>query len=163
MPVESCIPIVPSAYLERPWQVHMVYLRHPGADAVVHEARPSPTTATPEGDILAAAVTPATTLDTSQFSEKPELTAQQLDRIAGHYRFDGLPLELVVERRGNRAVFMAPPALPYFLPLIAEDPPSFASVDGGTFRFKADETGRVTGFEGTDPGGAPMSGRRISP
>jgi len=162
--LESEITITDPEYLERPWQVHMVYLRHPVLTRLVHESDIFANDRTQPGEGIVADAGPRAVLDPSYLPEKePELTAEQLDRVAGRYAFNEQPLELVVERRGNRVVFKAPPALNFFLPLYARDPLNFVAVDGGTFRFLTDDRGRVIGFEGTNPAGMPMTGRRISP
>ncbi len=161
--LESEITITDPEYLERPWQVHMVYLRHPVLTRLVHESDIFANDRTQPGEGIVADAGPRAVLDPSYLPEKePELTAEQLDRVAGRYAFNEQPLELVVERRGNRVVFKAPPALNFFLPLYARDPLNFVAVDGGTFRFLTDDRGRVIGFEGTNPAGVPMTGRRIS-
>lgn len=162
--IEGEMTITDPVTLTAPWTVSLAYVRIETMDRLIHESdifdndrslvdRESLTIAPPR----------AATFEPVSLPTSVELAPAELDRIVGRYAFEGLPLELIVERRDAGLAFQVPPSLTTFLPLFAESPLSFASIDGATFRFLVDEAGNVTGFEGTGPNGMPMSGKRVSP
>lgn len=162
--IESEMTITDPVTLTAPWTVSLAYVRVDTMDRLIHESDifendrsvvdgDSPTIAPPRAATFEPVSLPATV----------ELAPAELDRIVGRYAFEGLPLELIVERRDAGLAFQVPPSLTTFLPLFAESSLSFASIDGARFRFTIDEAGSVTGFEGTGPNGMPMSGKRVSP
>lgn len=162
--IEGEMTITDPVTLTAPWTVSLAFVRVEAMDRLIHESdifendrslvdRESLTIAPPR----------AATFEPISLPTTVELSPAELDRIVGRYAVEGLPLELIVERQEGRLVFQVPPSLTTFLPLFAESPLSFASIDGGTFRFLVDEAGSVTGFEGTAPNGMPVTGKRIAP
>ncbi|HYD24543.1 MAG TPA: hypothetical protein VEB68_07080 [Croceibacterium sp.] len=163
--LESDITITDPETLERPWVVHMVYLRHPVIDRLVHEGDVSlnnrivlenglPTIAALDE------VAPVVPLPPSL-----KLAAAELDRVAGKYALEHAPIEFTFERRGERLFMRVDPPQPFFMPVRAADPLNYVSVTpigNGTFRFELDDAGNVTGFRGTSPEGLPMTARRKS-
>src|SRR5690606_265202 len=162
--IESEMTITDPVTLTAPWTVSLAYVRGDARDRLIHESDIfEHDRSVVEGDSPTIAPPRAATFEPVSLPTSVELSPAELDRVVGRYAFEGLPLELIVERGGGRLLFQVPPSLTTFLPLFAESPLSFASIDGGTFRFLVDEAGNVTGFEGTGPNGMPMTGKRISP
>jgi len=155
--IENEITITDPATLATPWIVHVAYIPA-GIDRLVQDAYQDRNdtagqTIAPPAEEFAPVPLPPETM----------LSAAELDRVAGRYEDDTGPAELIVERRDERLYFKVPPFLTVFLPLFADAPLSFTSLDGARFRFITDETGQVTGFEGANPAGEPASGKRAAP
>ncbi len=167
--IESDITITDPETLEQPWEVHMVYNRHPVLDRLVHEGdllqnnrvviRGGVTTiagadeeAGPETAAPAAAPPPAPV-------QIVDLSAEQLDRVAGKYLLENPPFELTFERRGQRLFLRVDPVQPFFLPVQSVGAQEFV-IGTAKFQFTSDAEGAVTGFTGTRPDGTPMKGNR---
>ncbi len=158
--IEGEMTITDPVTLAGPWTVRFAFVPA-GIDRLIHEGDTlidrnqvqdgRATIAPPSGEWFEEVPLPP----------EPALSAAELDRLVGRYAFDGQPLELIVERRGDRLFATVPPMRTVPLPLFAEAPLSFAGVDGGTFRFTTDAAGQVTGFEGTSLFGQPTKGKRI--
>lgn len=162
--IEGEMTITDPVTLTAPWTVSLAYVRVDAMDRLIHESDIFENDrSVVEGDSSTIAPPRAATFEPVALPATVALAPAALDRVVGRYVFEGLPLELIVERRDDGLVFQVPPSLTTFLPLFAESPSSFASIDGATFRFLIDEAGRVTGFEGTGPNGMPMSGKRVIP
>lgn len=164
--IESDVTITDPETLERPWQVHMVYNRHPILKRLVHE-----------GDILAnnrivdenGHMTIAGPNDQPKIqpvATRPEvkLSPVELDRLVGKYRFDGAPLVLTAERRGDRLFVRIDPPQPVFLPVHAADASTFFSrmQEKSEIHFTMGPDGTATGLTGTDPNGQPISAKRVT-
>jgi hypothetical protein len=163
--LESDVTITDPQYLEAPWHVHMVYVRHPVLRRLVHEGDMS------TYDRLVVENGTTRIVQASQklsfgadVPKTVKLGPAELDRVVGRYALEGAPMPatLVVERRGDRLFFQAPPVQLISLPLLAEGPLRFAPLPGGQLRFITDARGTVTGFEGTAPNGQPVNGRRVT-
>jgi hypothetical protein len=162
--IEGEMTITDPATLTAPWTIPLAYKRIEGLDRLIHDGD------TFENDRSVAdenswGIAPPRD---KAFTPRPlpaeaPLSTAELDRIVGTYAFEGAPLKLIVERRDKRLHFEVPPALIHFLPMFAQSPVSFISIDGGTFQFTVDEAGNVTGFTGTGSDGAPVSGKRVVP
>jgi hypothetical protein len=161
--IESEVTVMDAETLTQPWQVHMVYLRHPANDRLVHDGE------TYENDRLvfeggsATISDPADAVPAARSPARPsvELSAAQLDRVVGSYTFDGTPAKLTIERRGDRLFSRIDPFRPLFLPMQADDDLSFFSpTDGVSIRFIADGAGRIRRFEGKSPDNTPIAGAR---
>jgi hypothetical protein len=162
--LESDITVTDPATLERPWRLTMTYVRPKGIDRLIHD-----------GDMLdndrsvmtgdAGTITPPrerAPWPPPLGAADAELTEADMDRVAGVYVFDGAPLKLKVERRGQKLFFAVDPAQPFWLPLHARSALDFESMRA-PFHFTADATGQVTGFTGKQPDGTPVSGKRAPP
>lgn len=160
--IESDITITDPLMLEAPWNVHMVYLRHPVLDRLVHE-----------GDIFendrivavegGATIAPADAgpARTVQAPPAMSLSEAELERVAGEYAVDGAPLAIAFERRGSRLFYRVDPVLPGFMPLHASDALSFSSrIIPWTFRFTAAGGGEIAGLTATAPNGSTLTARR---
>jgi hypothetical protein len=156
--IENEVTITDPQYLTAPWKAQVTYHLAEGIDRLVQDAF--------EDRIDSDSQTIAPVRE--EFVPLPlptsvRLSTAELDRLVGRYGLDGTPLELVLERRGDR-LFFQPPGLADFIPMFAQGPLSFVSLDGGQFRFIADSSGRITGFEGTaQPGGTAETFTRKQP
>lgn len=159
--LESSITITDPETLERPWTVHMVYLRHPVIDRLIHEGHMlSNNRIVAEEDGLAIAP-PKPAPAPRKLRESARLNEAELDRVVGTYTFDNVPFELTLERRGERMFYRVDPPQPFALPIHPADPLHyFSRMHTGVFNFVADADGKVIGFTGTSPDGDPISGKR---
>src|SRR5690606_2920983 len=119
--IEGEMTITDPVTLTAPWTVSLAYVRVEAMDRLIHESdifdndrslvdRESLTIAPPR----------AATFEPISLQTTVELSPAELDRIVGRYAFEGLPLELIVERRDDSLVFQVPPSLTAFLPLFAD-------------------------------------------
>lgn len=159
--LEADFVITDPQLLERPWEVHMVYRRHPVLTRLVHDGdvfeNDRLVVSGQEMSIGEAAVRP------SGPSPRPTvaLSTAELDRVAGRYAIEGAPIELVVSRKGARLFARAEPLFPVDMPIHPSGPLTFFSrISAETLQFETDGDGRVTGLTGTSPEGVPFSGRR---
>jgi hypothetical protein len=159
--LESEITITDPVMLEKPWSLKMTYARPKGIDRLIHDGEmfenDRSETAAAGGTITAprekiSLPTPSTAADA-------RLTAAELDRIAGDYAYDGAPLRLKAEHRGDKLFVQILPVLPYWLPLHARGPLDFEFADL-PFHFTTDAAGQVAGFTTTNPDGTAASGKR---
>jgi hypothetical protein len=151
--IENEMTVTDPKYLTEPWTVRVSYVPA-GIDRLVQDAF--------DDRIDSSALTIAPKREEFRAPPLPkgfDLTEAQLDQFVGRYALEGAPLEFVFERRGDRLYFQ-PPGLSGFIPMIATGPVEFAPVAGGTFRFIADDSGGISGFEGVPPDGPPIKGRR---
>jgi hypothetical protein len=147
--IENEVTITDPHYLTAPWKAHLTYHLAEGIDRLVQDAFED------RNDTDAQTITPTR----AEFVPLPlpanvKLSTAELDRLAGRYGLDGTPLELVMERRGDR-LFFQPPGVANFIPMFAQGPLSFVSLDGAQMRFVADASGRITALEATRPNMAP--------
>lgn len=155
--IEAETTITDPATLSEPWIVRVTYVPA-GIDRLVQDAFED------RNDSVAGTIRPPRgELVPLPLPRNVALSSAELDRVVGRYTLDGSPFELLVERRGERLFFTIPPIQPGFLPMYAQAPLSFESIDGGKLRFIADAAGQVIGFEGTQPDGSPGTGKRKSP
>jgi hypothetical protein len=150
--------------LERPWEVHMVYLRHPVLTRLVHDGDvlENDRIETADGQLTITEVSAEPTR-ISPAREVATLTTAELDRVVGRYTLVGppIPIELVLTRRGNRVFSRAEPIFPIDMPILPSDPLNFFSrISPETYSFTTDTEGHITGFTGTTPQGDPMRATR---
>jgi hypothetical protein len=155
--IENEVTITDPRYLTAPWKAHVTYHLADGIDRLVQDAFED------RNDTDAQTIAPTR----EEFAPLPlpvnaKLNTAELDRLTGRYGLDGTPLELVLERRGDR-LFFQPPGIANFIPMFAQGPLSFVSLDGVQIRFVADSSGRITGLEATRPNMAPDKFTRKQP
>lgn len=147
--------------LERTWRTTMTYERHPVLARLVHDGD---TFENDRSDLNGGGSIISVSQDGAKQAkgvDRISLSVAELDKFTGTYAFDAAPLDLIVERRGDRLYFRVHPVLPDFQPLVVDDPVTFTSpVLGGTFRFAADGSDANGTFTGTSPDGVPISGKR---
>jgi hypothetical protein len=162
--IEGEITITDPVTLSAPWTVKFAFVPA-GIDRLVHE-----------GDTLldreqatatAAVITPPKEDPFDGITVPPELVLPpaQLDRIAGRYRFEGQPGELVVERRGDRLFYRAAgpgPGGGGARPLFADTPLSFSGINGESFKFTANGAGQVVAVERSGFGAQGLKGSRVA-
>jgi hypothetical protein len=152
--IESEVTITDPRYLTGPWKVHVTYHRAEGIDRLIQDAGED------RNDTDAQTITPVR----EQFAPPPlpkgaSLSLAQLDKLVGHYAVAGAPVEFEFVRKGDRLHFR-PPGLAAFIPMIARSSLIFVPIAGGEIRFIVDASGRVTGFEATQPDGTVVKGPR---
>jgi hypothetical protein len=162
--LESDITITDPKYLEKPWHVHMVYLRHSVLQRLVHEGDMGTYDRLVVDDGRPQIVEPP---PKPRFEPRPyksvKLDAAELDRLVGHYTVENTPLTLQVERRDQRLVLVwGLGGKSVSLPLLPEAALDFITVGNGRFRFTTDASGTVTGVEGNLMDGRPFKGKPLS-
>jgi hypothetical protein len=159
--IEGEMTITDPVTLTGPWTVKFAFVPA-GIDRLIHEGDTLLDREEVQGDkVVFSAPTGEWYEDIALPPEAPLSTAQ-LDRVVGHYAFEGQPSQLNIERRGDRLYMQITPFRPNFIPIYAEGPLSFVPVDGGAIRFTTDAAGGVTGFEGTNAFGQAMKGTRAA-
>jgi hypothetical protein len=158
--IEGEMTITDPVTLAAPWTVHFAFVPA-GIDRMVHEGDTLLDREKVQGN--AATIVPPSADPFASIAVPPELVLSpaQLDRLVGRYAFDDQPLQLVVERRGDRLFFTLPPTLKTPRALFADSPLSFTGISGETFRFLTDAAGQAVGFEGKGPDGQAVTGKRI--
>jgi hypothetical protein len=149
--IEGEMTITDPATLTGPWTIPLAYNRIEGLDRLIHDGDTFENDRSIAGD---GSWTIAPPRDQA-FTPRPlptnvKLVTAELDRLAGRYGLDGTPLELLIERRGDR-LFFQPPGLVNFIPMFAQGPLNFVGLDGAQFRFTVDPAGRIAGVEAAWP------------
>jgi len=155
--IENEVTITDPQYLTAPWKAHVTYHLAEGIDRLVQDAFED------RNDTGAQTITPVR----EEFAPLPlptnvTLSTAELDRLAGRYGLDGTPMELVIERRGDR-LFFQPPGIANFIPMFAQGALSFVTLDGAQVRFIAESSGQIAGLEAIRPQMAPDRFTRKQP
>jgi hypothetical protein len=152
--IENEMTITDPKYLTGPWTVRLTYIPA-GLDRLVLDASQDRNdtvtqtiTATPKDDFVV-----------EPLEKGVALSVAQLDGVVGRYVIAGTPIEFEFVRKEDRLYFQ-PPGFAALIPMIARSPLVFVPIAGGEIRFIADASGRVTGFEATQPDGTVVKGPR---
>ena len=159
--LESEITVTDPVMLEKPWTLKMTYVRPKGIDRLIHDGDIFDNDRSATGEGSGAITPPREKVSLPLPSGPADVTLKQaeLDRVAGDYAFDGPPLRLKVERRGQKLFFQVLPVQPVWLPMHAHSALDFEFA-GVPFHFTTDAAGQVAGFTGMQPDGTPISGKR---
>lgn len=158
--IEGEMTITDPVTLTGPWTVRFAFVPA-GIDRLVHEGDTLLDRVEVEGDKVVFAPPSGEWYETVALPPEPALSAAELDRVVGRYQLEGQPIELLVERRGDRLFFRLPPFQTNPMPLYAEGPLRFTAVDGGSFAFVTDAAGEVIELDGMSRFGQPMKGKRV--
>jgi hypothetical protein len=160
--LESDITITDPVMLEKPWTLKVTYIRPQGIDRIIHDGDiyDNDRSTTAEGSGTIAPPRDKVTLPGPYAEPDVALTAADLDRVVGDYAYDGAPLRLKAERRGDKLFLQILPAVPWWLPMHARGALDFTFADL-PFHFTTDAAGQVNGFTTANPDGTTASGKRV--
>ena len=152
--IENEMTVTDPKYLTAPWVVRLTYIPA-GIDRLVLDASQD------RNDTVIQTITapPKDDFVVESLEKGVALSVAQLDGVVGRYVIAGTPIEFEFVRKGDRLHFR-PPGLAAFIPMIARSSLIFVPIAGGEIRFIVDASGRVTGFEATQPDGTVVKGPR---